>query len=75
MRTESPLKRGTVTGIKGTEMLVYFIFGIVNNWPHDLRRVLAAPPLLGLRGRIRRGHVGLSLVSVVYYQVEVSTTG
>ena len=44
-------------------------------WPLGLGRMFAAARLLGLRFRISPGHGYLSLVSVVFCQVEVSATG
>jgi hypothetical protein len=56
---------------------VSFLYILRNNrsqWPRGLRRVYAAAYLSGLRVRITPGHVYLSVVSAVCYQVEVSVT-
>ena len=50
-------------------------FGEISRWPHGLRRRSAAIRLLGSPLRIPRGHGCLSLVSVVCFHVEASTTG
>jgi hypothetical protein len=46
----------------------------LSQWPHGLRRRLAAAPILRLWVRIPKGHGCLSHVSVLCSQVEVSAT-
>jgi hypothetical protein len=45
-----------------------------SQWPRGLRRRSTAARLLRLWVRIQPGHEGLSVVSVMCYQVEVSAT-
>ena len=46
-----------------------------SQWPRGLRRRSASVHLLGCGFEYRRGHVCLSLVSVVCCQVQLSATG
>jgi len=55
--------------------LYMFVYASRSQWPRRRRRGFTFTRLLGLRVRIPTGHLRLSLVSVVYCQVEFYFSG